>query len=187
MVDLTPLVIETSTVSSLRALKDQLGQDSMLVDIGNSSTDVVLVLYDRIKQISSIPTAGEALTRAIAQNLNLPFNQAKEYKHIYGLETNQLEGKIAQAIKDPIDKIVTHITKNIRYAKSISSGRQIEKIILSGGTALLPNLSFYLVEQLNMEVILANPLQNCLNRNLPQQLAAAAPRFAAVIGLAIRE
>jgi type IV pilus assembly protein PilM len=187
MAELTPLVIETSLLASMRVLKSQLSEYSLLVETGESSTDIAIIQHGNLKQSSSLPTAGQALTRVIAQNLSLSEQQAKQYKHAYGLEKDQLEGKIALAMKEPMTNILNHIIKNIRFAKSLGKEGRIEQIVLSGGTALLPGLTAYLVDQLNVEVNLANPFQNCLNRNLPHQLIAAGPRFASVIGLAIRE
>lgn len=184
--DITPIIIETALLSAMRTLETQLNPYSMLVDIGHSSTDIAIIQKGNLKQTSSVPVGGEAITRAIVQKLSLSEQQAKQYKHTFGLDETQLEGKIAMAIKEPIDSITTHIVKNIRFAKSLTDGR-VDQIVLSGGTALLPNLTSYLVDQLNIEVILANPLQNCQNRNLPQQLVSAGPRFASVIGLAIRD
>jgi len=187
MAEFTPLVVETALLASMRALKDQLGEYSLLVEIGNSSTDIAILQKGNLKQLSSLATAGEALTRAISQTLSLSEQQARQYKHVYGLSQDQLEGKIALSMKEPITNIVNHIVKNVRFARSLGSDSRVDQIVLSGGTALLPNLTYYLVDQLNLEVNLANPLQNCLNRNLPQQLVASAPRFATVIGLAMRE
>lgn len=184
---LTPLVIETALLAGMRVLKPQLNDYSLLVEIGDSSTDIAILQGGILKQSSSLPTAGQALTRSISQNLSLSEQQAKQYKHVYGLEKDQLEGKIALSMSQPMTQIVNHIIKNIRFAKSLTRDGKIEQIVLSGGTALLPGLTTFLVEQINVEVNLANPFQNCLNQNLPRQLIAAGPRFASVIGLAIRE
>lgn len=187
MAGLTPLVEETSLLSSLRALRKQIREYALLVDIGNTSADIAILQNGQLKQTSSLATAGEALTRSIAQGLSLSVPQAEKYKHTYGLETNQLEGKIAKVMHTPINNIVEHINKNIRFVKTLSSEARIDQIVLSGGTALLPNLSYYIVNQLNIEVDLANPLQECLNKNLPGQLISNAPRFCSVIGLALRD
>ncbi len=187
LAELTPLVIETSLLSTIRSLRDQLLEYSLLVDIGNSSTDVAIIQENYLKQTNSIPTGGEALVRSVAQNLSLPEKQAKEYIRTYGMDTTQLEGKIAQAMQEPITTIINQIVKNIRFTKSLGTDGHVDQVILSGGTALMPNLINFLVEQLNIEVNLANPLQNCQNKNLPQQLITAAPRFASVIGLAMRD
>lgn len=187
MAEIIPLVVETAMLGTVRALQNQLGDNAVLVEIGDLGTSVTIIQKGIIKQSSSIPTGGKALTRAIAQSLNLPEQQAKQYKHAYGLERDLLEGKIAQALEEPIGIIVNHLSKNIRFANSLNVQDQVNQIILSGGTALLPGLTHFLVSKLNIEVNLANPLITCLNNNLPSQLISAAPRFSTVIGLAIRE
>ncbi|NMB56328.1 type IV pilus assembly protein PilM [Candidatus Beckwithbacteria bacterium] len=187
MIELTPLVIETSLISTIRALKNQFNMNSILLDCGNTISTVVIFQNGKIKQISSLPTAGQAITRAIMTELALPEKQAQQYKHIYGLDESQLEGRIARIIKDPIDQIITHVIKNIRFAKNNYLIDKFDRLVISGGTSLLPNFSSYLVEKLDMEVSMANPLEDCLNKNLPQQLISAGPRFAAVFGLATRD
>jgi type IV pilus assembly protein PilM len=187
MVEVAPLVVESALLGAIRSLKTQIGKNALLVDSGDSSTNVAIIQDEVLKQTSNIPTGGKALTRAIAQNLSLPEHQARQYKHSYGLEKELLEGKIAASLNEPISAIVNHIVKNIRFANTLSSENKVNQIIISGGTALLPGFTHHLLSQLDMEVNLANPLTNCTNTNLPQQLVSAAPRFATVIGLAIRE
>lgn len=187
MAGFTPLVVETSLISALRSVRSQIRDNALLIDIGQVSTDIIILQNGQVRQTSSLKTGGVALTRAIAQNLSLSEQQAKAYKHSYGLDESQLEGKIALAMKQPIEAIVAHIVKNINYMKSLNSQAVIDQLLVSGGTALMPNLSYYLVNKLNLEVNLANPLQDCKNKNLPQALLSQAPRFCSVIGLSIRE
>ncbi len=185
--EVAPLVIETALLSVIRALQTQVGKNSLIVDSGENSTNVAIIIDGLIKQTSSIPTSGKSLTQAIAQSLTLPENQAKQYKHTYGLETTLLEGKIAQALQPPVTAISNHVLKNLRFAGTLLSNGKMNQVILSGGTALLPNFPQFLLSQLDVEVNIANPLINCLNTNLPQQLVSAAPRFTTVIGLALRD
>jgi len=185
--EVAPLVIETALLSVIRCLQTQIGKNALVVDSGENSTNVAIIIDGLIKQTSSIPTSGKSLTRAIAQSFSLPENQAKQYKHTYGLDSSLLEGKIAQSLQSPVTAISNHILKNLRFAGTLMSNGKINQVVLSGGTALLPNLPQYLLSQLDVEVNIANPLINCVNSNLPQQLVSAAPRFSTVIGLALRE
>jgi len=187
MCEVAPLVIESALLSVIRALQSQIGKNALIVDSGENSTNIAIIIDGLIKQTSSIPTSGKSLTQAIAQSLSLPEAQAKQYKHTYGLETTLLEGKIAQSLQAPIVAICNHISKNLRFASTLLPNGKINQVILSGGTALLPNFPQYLLNQVDAEVNIANPLVNCLNTNLPQQLVSAAPRFTTVIGLALRE
>lgn len=185
--EISPIVVENSLLSSIRSLEAQIGQNSLLIDCGDTSTNIAIIQDGVLKQISSINIGGQALTRSIMQNLAIPEQQAKQYKHAYGLENDLLEGKIARSLAKPIENITNHIIKNIRFANNLDESHPIAQVILTGGTSLLPNFSQYLVEQLNLEVNLANPLVNCRNTNLPEQLLSSAPRFSSVIGLAIRD
>ncbi|PIP52845.1 hypothetical protein COX08_04175 [Candidatus Beckwithbacteria bacterium CG23_combo_of_CG06-09_8_20_14_all_34_8] len=185
--EVAPMVIESALLSVIRALQSQVGKNALVVDSGENSTNVAIIIDGLIKQTSSIPTSGKSLTQAIAQTLSLSESQAKQYKHTYGLESSLLEGKIAQALQPSVTAISNHVLKNLRFASTLLNSGKINQVILSGGTALLPNFPQFLLSQLDVEVNIANPLSNCLNSNLPQQLVSAAPRFTTVIGLALRE
>jgi len=185
--EVAPMVIESALLSVIRALQSQVGKNALVVDSGENSTNVAIIIDGLIKQTSSIPTSGKSLTQAIAQTLSLSESQAKQYKHTYGLENSLLEGKIAQALQPSVTAISNHVLKNLRFASTLLNSGKINQVILSGGTALLPNFPQFLLSQLDVEVNIANPLSNCLNSNLPQQLVSAAPRFTTVIGLALRE
>ncbi len=186
-IHLSPLVMESSMLASLRALSHQFGNNTIMVEIGNLATSCAIIIHGKLRQFTTLGIAGEALTQAIVQNLSLSETQARAYKHAYGLKTNELEGKIARAMTGPLNDITNQISKNIRYAENLEKNVRIEQIILSGGTALLPEFTTYLVNQFNVEVQLANPFNNCHNKSLPKALLSAAPRFVPAVGLAIRD
>jgi cell division ATPase FtsA len=66
----------------------------MVVSMGAQSSDIAILQSGTLLFTRSISAGGEALTRAIAQNLDLNQTQAEEYKRVYGLEKGKLEGKI---------------------------------------------------------------------------------------------
>ena len=78
----------------------------------------------------------------------------------------------------------------MRYAikDNEQQNEPIEKIVLSGGSAFLPNLDKYLSETLKIKVIIGDPWHRLTYpRALRPILNELAPRFAISIGLALRE
>jgi Tfp pilus assembly PilM family ATPase len=68
------------------------------------------------------------------------------------------------------------------------NGAPLEKIILSGGGALLLNLSEYLSERLSIKVIIGDPWARIrYPEELRPVLSEVGPRLAVAIGLAMRE
>jgi len=67
-------------------------------------------------------------------------------------------------------------------------GRQAEKIVLSGGSALLPNLANYLSKVLNIKVIIGDPWARISYPvDLAPLLNEIGPRMSVAVGLAMRE
>lgn len=187
LADLTPVALETELLADLRAVSFQLEGNGVLIDIGQNSTDVAVVLEGSLKQVSTIGSGGEALTRAIATSLSLQLPQAEQYKRAYGLDSSQLEGKVTAAILDPLGVIVSQIKRNLAFIHQKYPNLALRKAVLTGGSALMPNLSAYLADQLALEVLLGDPFYAFeRNNNFPDPLAQVAPRFTTATGLAMR-
>ena len=184
---LVPVVLETEMVAILRALSHQIGRDSVVIDMGQNSTDFAIISNGTIAQVNTFETGGEALTRSLAGFLSLSLEQAERYKRTYGLESSRLEGKIAKAITDPLHLIIDQIKKSIDFFKQRNPKATLGKAVISGGTALMPDLPAFLAGRLDMEIIVANPFSDFIRGdNFPKALWRAASRFSTSVGLAIR-
>jgi len=185
---LTPLAAETELLAILRSISFQLEDGGVIIDIGQNSTDLAIVLDKSLKQVNTIGSGGEALTRVIASSLSLPLPQAEQYKRAYGLDSSQLEGKVAQVIREPLNAIVTQIQRSLAFTRQKYPDYPLKKAVLTGGSALMPGLSTYLADQLGLEILLGDPFFAFVrNQRFPEALAQVAPRFATAVGLAMRE
>ena len=186
MAGLTVDIVETELMSLVRSLApDQ--QTVMLLDFGAKSTDIAIAKNALLAFSRSIPTAGEALTRSVAQGLGVEAQQAEEYKKTYGMAANQLEGKVKIAM-DPILKIVTdEIKKSIHFYQTEEKGETPKSIIVSGGTAGMPQIVSILSQALNMEVVMGNPFSKVsLSPQVATTIANYAPLYPIAVGLAMR-
>lgn len=185
---LVPVILETEMLAIARALSYQLGEDGVLIDMGRSSINFVIIAGGLIKQINAFATGGDALTRSLASFLSLSLEQAEHYKRTYGLDKSQLEGKVAQVLIDLLSTVINQIKRGIDVFRQKHPEVNLTRVILSGGTALMPDLSTFLAEILDMEILIANPFLNFIKDNkFPQPLVQAASRFATSVGLATRE
>jgi type IV pilus assembly protein PilM len=182
------LSLETETFSLVRSL---LGNDKstiMLVEMGASTTDVSIV--DRaIPMLNrSIDIGGLAITKAISSHLNIGLEKAEQFKYDLGVGAlSGAAGDISQLIIENFSPIANEIKYAINLYQA-KNGKKTEKIILSGGSALLPNISKYLSDILNMNVIIGNPWARIsYPPDLEPLLNEIGPRFSVAIGLAMRE
>ncbi len=186
MAGLRLAVVETELMALVRSLAP-MDQTTLLVDFGARSTDIAIARKGLLYFSRSIPTAGEAFTRAIAQGLGVDEIQAEEYKRAYGLSGQQLEGKIKKAL-DPIFKLVSEeIKKAMHFYQSEEKGELPSSIILSGGSAAMPEAASSLTKLLGIEVIVGNPFTKVeVAPEAVQALSGFAPLYSISVGLAMR-
>jgi type IV pilus assembly protein PilM len=188
MAGLNPVGLETEVVAAVRALVDKASPTTVVISIGAYTTDICIARMGILSSTRSIATGGEALTKAIAEDLGFDQAQAEEYKKTYGLLENELEGKIMATIKPVFEVIVGEIKKAILAYESKKSGDQVKRVILSGGGGKLPGAIEYLVSEFGLEVQLGDPwffLEK--GPYISKQLLEDRPLFAIATGLALRK
>jgi type IV pilus assembly protein PilM len=129
----------------------------LVVDIGAKTTNLVLFDGDELKLSFSIEIAGNKFTKVISDKLNIPLKKAEEIKKKIGLNPEMEGGKIFLILQKEVLEIIEEIRKIENYFGQ-KTGKKIEKIILIGGSALLPYLVDYLSENLEKKVEIGDPL-----------------------------
>jgi Tfp pilus assembly PilM family ATPase len=114
MAGLTVVGVETELMSIVRSIAP-LGKTAVVVDFGARAVDIALSFDGNLYFSRSVAVAGEALSRSVAQGLNVSMVQAEEYKRTYGLMADQLEGKVREVLVPVVDTIAEEIKKAIHY------------------------------------------------------------------------
>lgn len=180
--------LETEAFALQRSLVGAEQNPVMIADVGAVATDVAVVV-DGIPLVNrSIDVGGDTITKAVANALNVDVARAEQFKRDFGIASAQ--GGVSQ-IPKTIDFVISSVVNEIRYVTNLyraQEERPIEKLILAGGSAFLPNLSQYLARVLNLKVFVGDPWARV---SYPVELKVAldeiGPRFAVAIGLAMRE
>jgi len=189
---LTPKAIEPETVALGRALGDSAEYPSgtMILEMGFGTSLMVVCYGGHVRFTRSIPIGGDLMTKTIMQQLDLDHSQAEEYKKVYGLDEFQGEGKVAHAISPVMDNLINEVQRAIIFFTNHNPSANIKRVVMSGGTALMPNLLPYMANKLNLEVLLANPLNDIeISPKLEkrkQLLIEDAASYSSAIGLALR-
>ena len=186
--DLEPHAVETEIIATARSLvRSSLNiKTAMIVSIGAQTTDLAILRQGVLSFTRSISAGGEALSRSLAQGLGFDYSQAEQFKKTYGVEKDNLEGKIVEAVKPVMDTIIGEISRAIAFYQEKYTNEHIDVIFLSGGTARLPGMVVYLAQSLNVEVQLANPWIGIKIDERFRVLDAAGPVFTVAVGLALR-
>jgi type IV pilus assembly protein PilM len=187
MAGLSLAVVETELMALIRSLAPT-NQTVLIVDFGAKSTDIAVSHMGTLTFSRSVPTAGDAFTRAIAQGLGIEETQAEEYKRTYGMSTGQLEGKIKKTL-DPVFRMVAdEMKKAIQYYQSDERGDSPKSAILAGGTSNMQEATAELTKLLGIEVIVGNPFSNVnVDPEAVKSLSGYAPFYSVAVGLAMRE
>lgn len=186
---LIPSSIETEMVSIHRALLPLCtgNEPIAIAHLGSSTTNIAVVTGGVLRLTATIGLGGLAITRALSSDLGISTQQADELKKAYGIEDSAIEGQVGKALHPILDAIVADIKRAMLTYKEKNDNASINKIVLSGGTALLPGITSYLTKALGIQVILGNPFAARAIGNVPEEIVAEAAAYNVVVGLALRD
>lgn len=187
MAELELKAIETETIATSRVLTTPDSDPVLLIDIGASASTLAITEKGQTLFTRSIPTAGDAMTRAISTSLAMESLQAEQYKIAYGLDGKQLEGKVKKAIMPIFEIILSEIKKALLFWSEKGS-KPVKNIVLVGGSSHLPELSAILTQAFNLEVGIADPIKML---TVDQKIIAAfgekSSSLTVAIGLSMKE
>jgi type IV pilus assembly protein PilM len=190
--------LETEAFALIRALVGKDKTSLMIIDIGALRTSV-LVVSGGIPYLSrSIDIGGHKFTQAAAAALGVPEDQAEAMKNDFRTMGTLTPGAIPPIFEQIVGQIVTEVEFSLKLfagfegAATISENAEkpktVEKVILTGGGSLLPNLETHLSQRLNMRVFRGDPWARILYPDEVRPLLdEIGPRFSVAIGLAMRE
>jgi type IV pilus assembly protein PilM len=182
------VALETELMATARAILTPDSPLSVVVDIGSKTTDLGIVRGNDLVFARTIPTAGEAFTRALESGLNLDQAQAEQYKNTYGFSKTHLEGKLLEAMQPVLNIIASEIKKTIDFYVSKHAGEAVKIVVLSGGVAAMPDIVSILSPLVGLETILGNPFSRVtMDRAQATALTGNESFYAVAVGLAQRE
>jgi len=190
MAGLHPKVLETETIATVRSLvgNNPFSPSTLIIQLGATTTDFSTISKGLIWLTRSISTGGMALTRSLAQHFNFEIAQAEEYKKVYGLLEDQLEGKVYEALRPVVDIIGGEAKRVIQAFEAKYPSDPIKRVVLSGGGAKMPGFVVYLANSLGLEVQEADPWYAIAKDKASlSRLAQDAPSYSVAVGLALRE
>jgi type IV pilus assembly protein PilM len=141
---------------------------TLVLDIGAKSTQMIFVEPGRIF-IRGVPVAGNQITQAIAREMNVDLTEADQIKHERGFvglggqyedPPDATAARASKIIRSTLTRLHSEINRSIAAYKTQQGGSPPQRILLSGGTSLLPYMDLFLSEKLKSEVSFFNPLRN---------------------------
>ena len=184
LADLQLLSLETESFALARSLIGKSQSTTMIIDSSAVTTDIIIIEKGVPAFNRSIDVGGITISRAIANSLNIDFKRAEQFKRDIGMGGSSKIPKVIEGILKPV---IDEMRYSIKLYQD-QSGKIIEKVVFSGGSAYLPNLAEYFSKILNIRVIVGDPWARiAFPEDLKPALDEVAPRFAVAVGLALRE
>ncbi len=186
--------IESETFALPRALLPHGDKETVLIiDIGKSSTKL-LVVTNRLPRLSTtLDIGGHALTLAVQKYFGVTEEEAKRVKAEKGLIQGPDNGDYLAAMLSTASAIRDEVMRRIDYWDSrkslISNYEPITRAILVGGNSTVRGLPEYLETALKVPVELGDVFTNFAPRAswLPPLDYLESLAFGTAIGLALRE
>lgn len=177
-----------------------------MLDIGHKRTTISLVNKGLLEFTRTINISGDEVTKSIMAvplvkgegegNLRtLTYEEAEGIKHEYGFPSPAETGTTGESIPlnqisilmgPVLEKLLDEIRTSFSFYVMEFQIPQVDKIIMSGGGALLKGLKEFLSSELGIELELADPFQGLHFAGKIQEddLANIAPAFVMPFGLA---
>ena len=159
----------------------------MAVDIGAYSTDIVLCVNGTPRLARSISTGSDGFVRAAAQNLNVDEQRAEQFVFKFGLMEDKLEGQVHKAIVGVVESLAGEIEKSIKFATTRYAEMKLDRVIVTGAGAILPNFTQYVSTKTGIPTEVGDVWRNVsYPAGRQAELAAIASSFGVAAGLAER-
>ena len=162
-----PEMVDVAPLAFANAVNAATGGDEgckILLDIGAKTTSLIIVegtkLYNR-----SIPIAGNNITRDIAQALGCTPDEADQLKREKGYvslggvaeDEDAVADRVAKVCRAVMSRLLAEISRSVNFYRSQQGGGAPQKLYLTGGTALLPQIDRFFADSLHIEVEFFNP------------------------------
>jgi type IV pilus assembly protein PilM len=161
-----------------------------LIDVGASTTSVV-VAADGVPQFVRIIAAGGAdVTAGLASRLGVPLEEAERLKRLHGIapDLSQPDGReVSTAVMDVVGELLVSIRNTIAYFSNTRPSSAVGRIVLAGGGSRLPGFAAAVSDFTRVEAELADPFGSvALSRTLDaQRLRSDQAAIAVALGLAM--
>lgn len=190
---LVPAAVDVETFAMERAfgeLRQQLppaeGDDDCvaLVDIGATMNAFHVLRGGRIVYSRDTVFGGRQLTEEIRIRYGLTLEEAGLAKKRGGLP----EGYQTSVLAPFIETLVQQVGRSLQLYYTAGRKHEVRRMVLAGGSSVIPGLAERLAQETAMQVVIANPFlrMRISSRVDVQTLASDAPAMVTACGLAMR-
>ena len=186
---LEPAVIDVEPFALLRAMVPSgtpAGRAGLYLHMGATHTGILIVDGTTPRVARSVVGGGNHITERIAAQKGLSTEQAETYKlrlsahDVPDGEARSVEGLLLEAVAD----LTLEVRRSIDYFQGQYRGALPDRVVLTGGAAMLPGLSRLLASELDMPAQIGDPFGQLAGAG-PVDDAGGAPEHGAPLAVAL--
>lgn len=176
---------------SLAITRSLLAPDSveptLILDMGDLATDLVIAVNDMPRLIRSISFGTEEVVKSAMHSLGIDQKQAQQFVFKFGLSKDKLEGQIYNAIHPTVEVLLVEIEKSIKFYATRYPNNNLSRILVTGGASTLPEFPLMLANKFGISVEIGSAWRNVsFPQDRQNELLAVSNKFAVAAGLAER-
>ena len=196
---LKPTIVDVSPIAVCNALRfsnPRLDGCTVVLDIGAKTTNLIILEGEKIYN-RSIPVAGNAITKDIAQAFGCSLEEAEQLKIERGYvslggvteDEDEVSDQVSKIVRNVLTRLHVEVSRSINFYRSQQGGSAPNRLFLTGGTVRLPQLAEFFTESLQVSVDFLNPFAGVAvgPRVNADELENDAFTMAESVGLALRE
>ena len=160
--DLRPLIVDVDAFAvnncyTLESTADSVNSTVVLLNIGHSLTNITFIKDGLYHSTRDFSTAGDFFCKTL--NKNLDISEEAAIKLLQGDIDSSIDTNLVYSTIDyALEELSSGIDLAFSYFKSSEKIDKIDKIVVSGGGAYIPNMIKFLEDRYNTIVQLSNPL-----------------------------
>lgn len=181
------MALDINAIGQARSMVATNDIDVVIVDFSSLTTDIALIAKGIPGLIRSVNVGAKSLVRVTAQNLGLDEVQGEQFVRKFGLTQTKLEGQVYRAMKPLLDNVTEEIKRSVDFFYQGNPGGKVEKIIVTGGPAAIPEMPVFLANALGLPVEIGNPWQRVsYAKEFNDRLAGMSLGYSTAVGMALR-
>lgn len=177
---------EIEAFSLLRSIWRENDTTMALIDIGARAAKLYIARDGILERLHRVGQGGQEITRRLATELKVPFEDAENQKRSYDRSTPagaQIYKVTATVLENPLAEFRRLIEQ---YEARV--GSPIGRIVLGGGVAATPYFAEFAQDRLGRQLDIANPFAKvAYPAFLEDTLKSIGPSFGVALGAALRQ
>ncbi|MBI4138427.1 MAG: type IV pilus assembly protein PilM [Candidatus Wildermuthbacteria bacterium] len=188
------LTLEAEVFCVIRSCAREAKGSVILLDMGVQTTTINVVTDGILRNSRSVDLGGGSFAERVSQSFSIDRKRAEEQKNLKGLADPQIF-QILAPLLDEVVADIRRVEEGFRSEGPVVNRaevngehqKKIGKILLAGGSALLPGLAPYLKDALGIETQIADPFREIFYLPaLESRIKSMGPAWAVSAGAALR-